>query len=213
MNITHIKNNIYVGDQTGARSLMSMIVSRKSQNDLPLKGWAILNVAWDLDIKYPDECYMKSSLCTATNNEYDDLAAEHHKVGLVDGPGNLPLTLASAALLVHQLNQSRKFLCTKDTPEENKNAYSPVTQILVHCHSGHSRSVTVAGAYLYKNDPGCWNSVADAISFVAKKRGVGIQQQTKCLVQLAGDKGTQKLIDAGWNLPYLEPESNCCPDS
>jgi predicted protein tyrosine phosphatase len=54
---------------------------------------------------------------------------EYNKVGLIDGPGNTPDVLIAAVYMLQQL------LC-----RHNK--------VLVHCHSGRSRSSTVIALYL-----------------------------------------------------------------
>lgn len=72
-------------------------------------SWAVLNVAHDLETEY--------------------LAKELAKVGLVDGPGNLPGTLIAAACMLAQLLERHN-------------------RVLVHCHGGVSRSGIVVALYI-----------------------------------------------------------------
>lgn len=70
---------------------------------------ATVNVAIDLDI--------------------EDQFKWRHKVGLLDGPGNNPITFIAAVMLLYSLVQQRR-------------------RILVHCHEGKSRSVMVVATYV-----------------------------------------------------------------
>ena len=77
---------------------------------------ATLNVAIDLDIE----------------DDLDEVVIrrlKRHKVGLVDGPGNPPLRMVAALVLLHTIVESG-------------------ITVLVHCHAGMSRSVMVVAAYL-----------------------------------------------------------------
>jgi hypothetical protein len=203
IDITQInESNIWVGSQCGALNLVKMIADQKPIANYPLSGWGILNVAWDLDIDYSSCCYKQST------NKFNDLVAEHHKIGLVDGPGNLPTSLAAAVLMVRQLNSARQYLCPKDTPARDENAYGRIDQILVHCHSGHSRSVTVAAVYLYYM--GVYDSIQKAVCAVAHERKLSnVERQTEYLISLAENEQTQGLIELGWDSSYLKPGRPC----
>jgi hypothetical protein len=75
-----------------------------------------LNLAIDLDIQ----------------DNLDEVVVrrlKRHKVGLVDGPGNPPLRMVAALLLLHTIVESG-------------------VTVLVHCQAGMSRSVMVVAAYL-----------------------------------------------------------------
>ena len=75
-----------------------------------------LNLAIDLDIQDNlDEVVIRR--------------LKRHKVGLVDGPGNPPLRMVAALLLLHTIVESG-------------------ITVLVHCQAGMSRSVMVVAAYL-----------------------------------------------------------------
>ncbi len=194
-NFDYIDHMIYVGSEHGAYDLMNGQLQQPT-NPLPTGGWAILNVAWDLDIEYKSSAYK--------NPPYGDLVNQHHKVGLVDGTGNLPSTLASAVLMVYQLATAREYLCPKD-----QNTYPPVENILVHCHEGDSRSVTVAALYLSIIDNKNYPSVQDAVTAILKKRNLTQAPQTTYLINLANDATTVALINAGMETQYLKPSSPC----
>merc|ERR1711916_396979 len=101
---------------------------------------AVLNVAWDLDIAYPSSAYTGNM--EDFNEHLDNL--QYAKVGLVDGDGNPPGSLAAAVLALSTFLNPREGLDDKD-----KTTFpQPVNAVLLHCHSGQSRSVTVAALYL-----------------------------------------------------------------
>lgn len=103
--ITFITDEIAIGD------------SQDAKNAINENFDAALNVAIDLDIKDPPQ------------DDSAKIRIKRHKVGLIDGRGNNPLTFAAAILLLHSLTQSNKL-------------------ILVHCHAGQSRSVMVVAAWI-----------------------------------------------------------------
>lgn len=151
--MNYIMNRIYVGDQHAAGNLYELQTYNIS---------AILNVAWDLDIRYPFENYTGS-----IEDDNEHLNMQYNKVGLVDGTGNQPATLVSAMLMLSQL------LTPRELEEKDKGTYpQPVQNVLVHCHSGHSRSVTVAALYLYYTNPDTFRNYEEALLFVKSKRGV-----------------------------------------
>jgi protein-tyrosine phosphatase len=103
--ITQVTPQIYIGNAFDARKASSKMFD------------ATLNVAVDLDIEDKIE---------------DDTQCVHlrrHKVGLMDGPGNNPLQMVSALILLHSL-------------------ISNGNRVLVHCQAGMSRSVMTCAAYL-----------------------------------------------------------------
>jgi protein-tyrosine phosphatase len=92
---------------------------------------SVLNVAIDFDIK--------------------DNFRWRHKVGLVDGPGNDPLTFYSAVLLLESLVKQGK-------------------KVLVHCHEGKSRSVMVVATWLSMRG---LSNLDDALKSIMALREVG----------------------------------------
>jgi len=71
-----------------------------------------------------------------------------HKVGLIDGPGNALGLIVAAVLCLHSLLKTHR-------------------KVLVHCHSGRSRSATVVALYL-----ACAKNidVLEAYTFVKKAK-------------------------------------------
>ena len=127
--LSHVAHNLWVGNQHGAADVAGLAAANIT---------AVLNVAWDLDIEYPPTEYVGS-----VPDDNERLILEYVKVGLVDGDGN---TLYQMAAAVFQLTQlfARRTLQPKDATTYP----NPPPAVLCHCHSGMSRSVTVAAVYL-----------------------------------------------------------------
>jgi len=151
--INHIRDGLYVGDQYAAGDIDDLI---KLYNIS-----AILNVAWDLDIRYPEQEYIGE---IADDNEHTII--QYAKVGLVDASGNSLSTLAAAVLTLDQFFQPRALL------QKDVNTYPPVKNVLVHCHSGQSRSVTVASLYIYFKHRDEYTTYTEALNFVKKQRNL-----------------------------------------
>jgi len=152
--INLIRDGIYVGDQYAAGDIDDLI---KLYNIS-----AILNVAWDLDIRYPEQEYEGSF-----EDDNEHIIIQYAKVGLVDATGNSLSTLASAVFALDQFFQPR-VLQPKDQPTYPQ----PVSNVLVHCHSGQSRSVTVASLYIYFKYHEDYPTYQDALLFVKRQRGL-----------------------------------------
>merc|ERR1719197_338215 len=82
--LNHIIDRIYVGDINGARDLKTLVF----QHNIT----AILNVAWDADVRYDPSDYFNGHL-----------PVEYNKLGLVDGTGNDDSMLAAAVYALDQL--------------------------------------------------------------------------------------------------------------
>ncbi len=76
-------------------------------------------------------------------------------------------TLASAVLYLHQLRTQN---ATGFLPKDRL-TFPPVRGILVHCHSGQSRSVTIAALYLFYSH--VYSTYAEALAAVKAKRHLG----------------------------------------
>lgn len=83
--------------------------------------------------------------------EPESLRVERHKAGLVDGPGNNPHVMSAAVHLLQGLLGRHE-------------------RVLVHCHSGMSRSPTVVAAWLAWS--GKQTSFGAAATAIKKARSV-----------------------------------------
>ena len=150
--MSKITEGIWVGNQVAAADLSALAAANIT---------GVLNVAWDLDIEYPSSEYIGD---VSTDNEH--LRLEYNKVGLVDGEGNTLFQLAAAVFQLRQL-VSKRTLEAKDADTFP----NPPSAVLLHCHSGMSRSVTVMALYLHFTEPGKWASYDDTLKFVMDQRG------------------------------------------
>ena len=120
-----IAPNLFLGDSADAQDVLKL-------KDLNIR--AILNCAFDLNVNYPSNHFISI------------------KVGMSDGPGNIPLLyyLAQDYLRI-LLSQNEK--------------------VLVHCHEGRSRGASIVAYYLAIHGR---ISLEEAISEIAKKRQINI---------------------------------------
>lgn len=81
------------------------------------------------DARNADNKMFNATLNVAIDLDIADDFRWRHKVGLLDGPGNSPMTFMAAVLLLEALVKQEK-------------------RILVHCHEGKSRSVMVVATWL-----------------------------------------------------------------
>jgi protein-tyrosine phosphatase len=97
--------------------------------------------------------------CAAELRFDNETCAEYFKVGFWDGYGNNTSTLAAAVYVVDQLLTKRHWPWVGYVPRN----------VLVNCHSGHSRSVVVMSMYLCQKHPETydWDS---ALALVMRKR-------------------------------------------
>jgi len=153
-NMNLILDRIYVGDQHATGNYFQLLRA----NNIT----AVLNVAWDLDISYPVPNYVGNM---ADHDEH--LRIQYTKVGLVDGTGNLPSSLAAAVMMLKQ-HLTPRILEGKDSPTYPQ----PVQNVLVHCHTGRSRSVTIAALYIYYAYPELFSTYDIAVNFVKERRGI-----------------------------------------
>lgn len=80
---------------------------------------------------------------------YSPFGGEYSKVGLVDGPGNLPGTLVAAVLMLEQLLERNN-------------------RVVVFCHMGVSRSPIVVATYLAYRSKNM--TIDEAIKMVKSRR-------------------------------------------
>merc|ERR1711991_649816 len=156
---------------------------------------AVLNVAWDLDIAYPSSAYTGNM--EDFNEHLDNL--QYAKVGLVDGDGKPPGSLAAAVLALSTFLNPREGLDDKD-----KTTFpQPVNAVLLHCHSGQSRSVTVAALYLTLT--GSYSTYKTALAHVKAARGLTDNHAVPvhALTALA-----HKLVNKGFSLNVIPDDSS-----
>lgn len=113
--------------------------------------------------------------CAAELHYRDDCCMEYFKIGFWDGYGNNTTTLASAVYAIDQLLSPRHWPWVGFTPRN----------VLVNCHTGHSRSVTVMSMYLCQKHPHeyTWDK---ALQLVMSKRRTN-HFPTDGMLQLAAD--------------------------
>merc|ERR1711916_61549 len=154
----------------------------------------------DLDIAYPSSAYTGNM--EDFNEHLDNL--QYAKVGLVDGDGNPPGSLAAAVLALSTFLNPREGLDDKD-----KTTFpQPVNAVLLHCHSGQSRSVTVAALYLTLS--GAYPTYKTALAHVKAARGLTDNKSVPvhALTALA-----HKLVNKGFSLDVIPTDSSSTPST
>lgn len=126
--ITFITEEFAIGDADDARSITTE------------KFDATVNVAIDLNI------------CDKVDPEIRNFFVKRHKVGLIDGNGNDPLTFVAAVVLLHSLVKNGR-------------------RVLLHCQAGASRSVMVGAAYIAAKG---YTSLDDALDQIMSVRKIGV---------------------------------------
>lgn len=148
----------------------------------------ILNVAYDVDDQPQNDPYNNTPIPNNPNSDpshYNQLFA---KVGLIDGYGNIPNQMAviAAVYMAEQLltfptgaiREGGEQVCPSLANPYPPASVEPDQQrnLLIHCHDGGSRSVTVAALYIwYKfgvqlKDPSL-KSFSDVYNMVKNLRG------------------------------------------
>ncbi|WP_353475652.1 dual specificity protein phosphatase (plasmid) [Salipiger sp. H15] len=88
-----------------------------------------------------------------------------YQIGLLDGPGNAPETLAAAVLLIDGL-------AARYTPGKPHYPAHARGGLLVHCRGGRSRSVTVLALWLHLRRAEAFPSLDDALAHLRALRGL-----------------------------------------
>jgi hypothetical protein len=94
------------------------------------------------------------------------------KVGMIDGPGNLPSLLLAA---VHTVEG----LLHQDSPTKASHPRHKPGNLLIHCRAGRSRSVIVAVLYLHLKYPEKWPSFEQTLDFVREQRCMPLDDYEK----------------------------------
>ena len=139
---------IFVGDGYAAADVEGLKSAR-------IRG--VLNVAYDLDDQPADDEHRQHLAPDphrpappedASGTVLQRYEQQFAKVGLIDGYGNVEndLTVIAAVLMAEQLFTFADTGTTPDPPLVNKYKRG---NLLIHCWSGRSRSVTVAALYIW----------------------------------------------------------------
>lgn len=138
--------------------------------------------------------------CAAEINLTSCCCAEYFKVGFWDGFGNNTTTLASAVYALDQLLSPRHWPWVGYCPRN----------VLVNCHTGHSRSVVVMAMYLCQKHPQKY-SWQTALAHVMRCRKItepptaGMRQLgTKLLNELTQQHGADATL-----FSVIKPEISC----
>lgn len=125
--------------------------------------WAVLNVAYSIDDqlqrdadKYLVDSQRDPHSSSPPPKPEPDQTLKHYnyqyaKVGLIDGPGNIPQQMGLIAALYAAEQMVMFPLVDNGDKHADQQAYKEYTQgnLLIHCHAGRSRSVTVAALYIW----------------------------------------------------------------
>lgn len=95
----------------------------------------------------------------------DGLHLRRYQIGLLDGPGNAPESLAAAVTLIDGLAA----IYTEGKPHYPAHARGG---LLVHCRGGRSRSVTVLALWLHLRRPAEFPRFEDALAHLRALRGL-----------------------------------------
>lgn len=171
------QNNLYIGNSFAAANFTLL-----QQYNIS----ALLNVAWDLDLEYPPRDFNNPKPYYPDNTE---LILQYHKAGLVDGTGNTNFSMAAALYLLKQLFTPRAL-----EPKDQTTFPNPVRNVLLHCHSGLSRSITVGSLYLFytTNKFATFN---ESLSFVQEQRGDPTVFPAAPLLALANQMSSVNVLD------------------
>ncbi len=157
----------FVAGGLGKRSVDLYIGDRVAAGDIGLLRahgiTMVLNTSVNLDINYvgePIDDHPGGKILI-----FGHAQIRSAKVGLIDGPGNLPSLLLAACHTVEGLLH-------QDYPV--KASYPPLKpgNLLVNCRAGRSRSVIVAALYLHGKYPEKWPSFEQTLDHVREQRGM-----------------------------------------
>lgn len=115
----------------------------------------------------------------------DGTQVRRYQIGMIDGPGNAPQTLAAAVQLIDGLAAGY----TAGKPHYP--AHRP-GGLLVHCRGGRSRSVTVLALWLHLRRPDAYPDLAAALAHLRALRGIDDSYPLPPMLALA-----QEVIDRG----------------
>ena len=117
----------------------------------------------------------------------DGTEMRRYQIGLLDGPGNAPQTLAAAVMLIDGLAR----LYTRGKPHYP--AHRP-GGLLVHCRGGRSRSVTALALWLHWRRREKYPSLSSALGHLRQLRGLADTHPLPPMIALAADVVAQGLL-------------------
>ena len=174
----------FVAGGLGKRSVDLYIGDKIAAGDIDLLRahdiTSVLNTAVNLDINYvgePIDSHPGGKVLM-----FGHSPIRMAKVGMIDGPGNLPSLLLAACHTVEGLLH-------QDSP--TKASYPPHEpgNLLIHCRAGRSRSVIVAALYLHGKYPEKWPSFEQTLDYVREQRGMAPEEYervpTPAMMELA----------------------------
>ncbi len=163
--------DLYVGDKFGAGDIELL-----RAHDIT----SVLNTSVNLDINYVGEAI--DSHPGGNVLIFGHAPIRVAKVGMIDGPGNLPSLLLAACHTVEGLLH-------QDSPTKASHPTHKPGNLLVHCRAGRSRSVIVAALYLHGKDPEKWPSFEQTLDYVREQRGMALEEweraPTPAMMELA----------------------------
>ncbi|MCA0941766.1 dual specificity protein phosphatase family protein [Salipiger pacificus] len=115
----------------------------------------------------------------------DGTHLRRYQIGLLDGPGNAPETLAAAVMLIDGLAA----VYTEGKPHYPAHSRGG---LLVHCRGGRSRSVTVLALWLHLRRPREYPTLEAALTHLRALRGLEQSYPLPPMIGLAGE-----VLDSG----------------
>ena len=110
----------------------------------------------------------------------DGTEMRRYQIGMLDGPGNAPQTLAAAVMLIDGLAR----VYTQGKPHYP--AHRP-GGLLVHCRGGRSRSVTVLALWLHWRRAAKYPGLEAAIAHLRQLRGLADSHPLPPMIALANE--------------------------
>ena len=144
-------SSLYIGGLEGARDLA--LLNRHGIN-------IVVNCAINLDINFVRNPSLaeEGSLCASG---YSDI--RYYKLGMIDGGGSPDtMMLGGYYILQGALNQT--------LPKRSTYPFEDGGNVLVNCRSGRSRSVSLVGLFLHKQQPHLFPTLDAAIAHIRDKR-------------------------------------------
>ena len=144
-------SSLYIGGLEGARDLALL-----KKHGITI----VVNCAINLDINFVRKPTLSEdgTLCASG---YSDI--RYYKLGMIDGGGSPDtMMLGGYYILQGALNQT--------LPKRSTYPFEDGGNVLVNCRSGRSRSVSLVGLFLHKQQPHLFPTLDAAIAHIRDKR-------------------------------------------